>query len=76
MEKCVKCKKTTEGGGKIVYEGVAYPFCIECMKTLEKMPTGWIREYLDSDTRENWVKRNIRIAKKRREEGKGAWTCC
>ncbi len=71
--RCANCDKSPESMQvNIIEGGVVYSLCKECEDDLESKPTASITAFLGSKT-ENWVMKNMREAKERREKGEGFW---
>ncbi len=69
QEICAKCKDDIRGGAIFVEGGDSFSFCKTCSHLLESSPTGSVRNFLTRAKVENWVSRNMREARKRREKG-------
>ena len=71
--KCKKCKCDAEGGCIITEAGDINRFCINCTEKLERLPTGNTVHHFLSEKEENWVAKNIREAKEKRDKGQSPW---
>lgn len=58
---CPKCKQHMDQSA-LVIGGTLFNICQSCI------------DNLSPEVRENWMLKNIRIAKKAREDGKGKWS--
>lgn len=70
-----KCTKCGDPANQLLATGgVTYKFCAHCWKDIEDAPDGStkIEDFIKMN-KNQWIERNIRLAKERRERGEGLW---
>ena len=70
---CDKCNTKHESGAIFVEAGQLFMFCKACSDLLDGAPTGnTIHKFMGPKV-ENWVSKNIRSARLRRQQGIRMW---